>query len=282
MKQREDIRRWLGHDTQGRLIFDERPFGYYNVAPSKPVTGKIYAESYPDSTETMYSGTFTITFDADDPFGYMLYTSYDDYDVDLATNYGNILATSMMPAAPQANDRLFLIYNPGDEKCGVTLHLSGSAPNGMILRNTLNGTSCELKELPENGVLTIDTESGLITNQYAGLTEYAFGCHNRGLISLDPCNIIRNEVTVVYTSGSNVIELPDLPSWIDPLGKYVWINRKWYRIASLNTDGTAVISASADASGIDVTKIVTMNQIQVEGDGVALTELSYEFTPRLL
>lgn len=40
LETRERIRHWIDRKTSGRLIFDEQPFVYYNVRPTKLDTGK--------------------------------------------------------------------------------------------------------------------------------------------------------------------------------------------------------------------------------------------------
>ena len=63
--ERERVIRWLEHGQRGRLIFDDRPFCYYDV-----VTGaQMEIREYPvrSANGTTYSGIFTITFIAYDP-----------------------------------------------------------------------------------------------------------------------------------------------------------------------------------------------------------------------
>ena len=70
-EMREEIRNWLDRNTKGKLVFDDRPYVYYNVRPTNVTTGEIY----PLLTKhgEVFSGTFTATFSAYDPFGYVPY-----------------------------------------------------------------------------------------------------------------------------------------------------------------------------------------------------------------
>lgn len=141
-RQREKIRWWLNRDSDGYLIFDERPFVKYKVHPEAITGGKIYATEYNDRNEMLYSGVFTANFTAYDPFGYLMYQSYTNYDEAGALKYCNIMHDDYMPSKPNVNSRSFLIYNPGTEKTALTLEIGGSAPNGLTITNEQNGTQC--------------------------------------------------------------------------------------------------------------------------------------------
>ena len=66
---REEIRNWLDRNTKGKLIFDERPFVYYNVRPTDVASGEIY--TILTTRGEVYSGTFTATFSAYEPYGHL-------------------------------------------------------------------------------------------------------------------------------------------------------------------------------------------------------------------
>lgn len=161
---REKIRAWLDRKTSGELIFDERPFVYYKVRPGKTVDGKKYASRHAGMSQETYSGTFTVTFTAYEPFGFLKYKSYDGYDTDGAGIYTAMLETNEMPPAPTASSREFLLFNPGTEECGTILRIGGSAPSGLVIRNTANGNECRLLSLPEQGYLEIDSTKGTVTH----------------------------------------------------------------------------------------------------------------------
>ena len=120
IETREKIRAWLNRNTAGMLIFDERPFEYYIVHPTKIVPGKQYTQAGPWLQDTI-SGTMTITFTAYWPFGYMKYKSYNGTDLDNASAYCGILPDSKMPAAPTTSSRDFLVYNCGTEVCDTEI-----------------------------------------------------------------------------------------------------------------------------------------------------------------
>lgn len=185
IKQRENIRKWLHRDTKGQLIFSTMPFVYWNVRPTKIVQGNIYNDN-----NDLYSGTFTVTFSAYDPFGYLTRKSNGQSDDDNANDYCDLIATGSMPAAPTTSSRSFQVYNPGREVCGLSIKLSGSTSNHIEFLNTTNSTCCVLQDLPSNNlILDINGDTGLIvTRVSANSTSYEFGFnfHDRGYVKLDP------------------------------------------------------------------------------------------------
>ena len=181
--QREQIRKWLGRDTSGALVFDERPFVYYNVRPGNIVPGKLYCDN------DKYSGTMTITFIAVEPFGYLTRKSNAGTEDDNAEDYCPIIDTADMPAAPTISSTGFNVYNPGTEVCGLSIKLSGSASNPIRFFNSTNKTQCVFSSLPANGLIVdIDGDTGFVKT-YAGLTpntyENGFAYHDHGVVRLE-------------------------------------------------------------------------------------------------
>lgn len=183
IKQREDIRKWLHRDTSGRLIFSNMPFVYWNVRPTRLVNGELYIDG------DYYSGTFTVTFSAYEPFGYLMRKSNGQSDNDNANDYCDLISTSSMPAAPTTSSRSFQVYNPGREVCGMSISVSGSVSHPIEFLNTTNSTSCVLQSLPSSSlILEINGETGLVTTHTSGSTsyEYGFAYHDRGYVKLNP------------------------------------------------------------------------------------------------
>ena len=63
-------------------------------------------------------------------------------------------------------------------------------------------------------------------------------------------------------------------------GQYLYLNG-WKKIREVTNDSRAIISQAADVTGKTATPIVTMNEIELSGDSVALTRLGIEYTPRM-
>ena len=182
---RERIRKWLGRNTSGTLVFDEMPFVYYKVAPANVVPGKIY-----EDTDESLSGTFTITFIAVDPFGYLTRKSNDGTEDDNAADYCGIIAAGLMPPAPSTSGNSFSVYNPGTEPCGLKIMLAGTCDNPIRFFNNANKTQCVISSLPSNGIiLDIDGDTGMV-KVYASLSsetyDNGFAYHDYGTVRLEP------------------------------------------------------------------------------------------------
>ena len=194
-KQREDIRHWLHRDTSGTLMFDDLPFVYWNVRPTKLIQGTKY-----NDTDDTYSGTFTVQFSAFEPFGFLTRKSNGPSDNDNATDYCGLIATANMPAAPTTASRSFQVYNPGTEKCGLTIRVSGTATKQIRFFNSTNKTQCMLRSLPSsNLVLDLDGKTGNVQVYVYGTTskDNGFAYHDRGFIRLEPGmnQIVIQEIT---------------------------------------------------------------------------------------
>ena len=183
-QQREDIRKWLHRDTSGVLMFDDMPFVYWRVRPTKLIPGQLYNDS------GLYSGTFEVELSAFDPFGYLARKSNGPYDVDNAGDYCDLIPASEMPAEPTVFNTTFDVYNAGREKCGLTIKISGTTSNPIEFLNETNKTRCIIQRLPANGlILDINGDSGVIktyvsTNPNNSESGYVY--HDRGFVSLEP------------------------------------------------------------------------------------------------
>ena len=183
-RQREGIRRWLKRGTEGRLVFDDKPFVYWNVRPGKTVPGQMYYSG------DLYSGTFEITFTADDPFGYLTRKYNTGSETDDAEDYCDLIDQGQMPAAPTTSGTSFNVYNPGTEPCGLVLRLSGSTSNPIMFQNDENATRCILSDLPSNNlILEVDGDHGVCKTYISAMAtegEISFAYHDRGYVRLEP------------------------------------------------------------------------------------------------
>lgn len=276
--EREAIRRWLDKDTYGRLVFDERPFCYYDVRPTKVVTGKEYSGTNACHENRLYSGTFTVTFTAYKPYGKMFLTSYDDDDMG-ASDYCGILQQDLMPDSPTTASRQFLLYNPGTEPCDLIIEIAGTAASGLNIRNDTNNTECKLLGLPTGGnVLKIDGSIGYMS--VGG--EKAFEYHDIGYVALSPYgNIWRG----VHASGTaSTVTLSGMKTTPDMAGKYIYMDGEWLRINTVTSDTTLNVAKTFTGTVTEENGIITgMNDIRVYGDGaITLTTLNIDYTPTVV
>ena len=203
LKQREDIRKWLHRDTKGKLIFDNLPFVYWMVRPTKPVTGQEYLDC------GRYSGVFDIEFTAYEPFGYLTRKSNSGDEVDNANDYCDLILTSEMPAAPTTSSRTFDVYNPGREACGLQIIVSGTVSNPIEFLNETNKTRCIIQSLPTSNLrLDINGDTGVIKTYVAGQEAYAdrgYAYHDRGFVRLEP-----------GTNSIRIMEQNSSGNWVTP------------------------------------------------------------------
>lgn len=273
----ERMLQWLHRDREGKLVFDDRPFVYYTVRLAKVVEGKIYTTGHEHKwgSETLYSGTITITFNAYDPFGKMTYISYDGYDEGIMSRSG-IIPTDEMPPAIQPSVGNYLVYNPGTEMTDTVIKIAGTAPNGITIRNQTTGDVCEFISLPSGLTLIVDSEHGSISTS-DDPNGFAFEYHDMGYIRLKPCIPYERDVAVSYIEGSNIIDFTIFDLAEDNVGQHVRLNGEWVKILSVSGK-SAVINKFMDVTGSEYTMLATLNEISIEGDSVELElfELSYE------
>ena len=272
---REQIRHWIDRKTSGELVFDYKPFVYYKVRPTKLDTGKVYVTRGTTDQQNRYSGTFSITFTAYEPFGYMTYKSFTTYDDDNASIYCGILDSTEMPAEPTVSSRSFLIYNCGTEVADTTITIGGSAPNGLTITNATNNSVCSLISLPLTDYLTIDSAKGTV--RYG--SSLAFQYHNDGFIRLDPYLPDKRDIVVSYMSGSNMLTVLSEEADHTWIGRYVRINNEWVKIINVNANGVVTLQKSMGASGTETTRLVTMNEISISGTEQSQSTLTFDFVP---
>lgn len=281
----ERMYQWIHRDQAGKLIFDDRPFVYYNVYPSQKPTGKLYPSS--DSCNSynkdkLWSGTLTLYFKAFEPFGYMNYTSYEGYDIDGASMYCGIIESHEMPPKIEPSVGDYLVYNPGTEVADTVIRISGTAPEGVSIVNYTTGDKCVLLTLPPDpDYLELDSQSGSVQQLPSKSESFAFEYHDEGFIRLAPCTPYKKGIAITYKSDSNIVEMQGCTfdeSWI---GKYIRINGEWKRITYIQDDSHAVVNQLMNASGTDQTMAVVMNQISIEGTDVELTTFEIEYVPRV-
>lgn len=192
--KRQVIKNWLRMDSYGKLVFDDIPFVYWNVRPSKVITGSWYNDN-----NDSHSGKVDIQFKAYEPFGYLTRKSNNGTEDDCAEEYCNIISDSNMPAAPTTSSTSFNVYNPGTEACGLSIDIAGSTQNTFRFFNRANKTFCEFNSIPSSLRLAVNGDTGYVSTYVAGssLSDNGFAYHNKGIVSLTPSRYNGN-VPYVY------------------------------------------------------------------------------------
>lgn len=265
------------------MIFDERSYAIYNVVTSKKLAVSLYDHMDASGTRR-YSGTFEACFTAYDPFARMLENIYDGSCSDAALNETGILPVAMMPEAPSATGRFFLLYNPGTESAHTVIRMAGDVGDGLLIRNLTTAQRCRVNDLKassllEGACLELDSKMGQTRIALSGEAELAFAFHDEGYITLAPCVPFVRNVMISHTEGSNVITA-DGSFQKNMKGQYLYLDG-WRKISQVTDENTAIISQPAETSGNTVTPIVTMNEIEIQGDNAQLTRFEIEYVPRV-
>lgn len=187
----ESIYRWLYRGTRGKLVFDHKPYCWYDAVASKRIVITLYDHKNGNGNK-LYAGTFTATFTSYEPFGRMLQTSYSGEVDDRTLAHTGLLPASMMPETPSLASRSFLLYNPGTEAANTIIRLAGDVGSGLLTRNLTTGQRCKVIDLEANSllegqVLELDSYRGQTRTVLGEHIETAFPFHDEGYITLAPC-----------------------------------------------------------------------------------------------
>lgn len=280
---REGLMRWLHRNSSGRLIFDDKPYVYYDVRPVKRIEIRQYTNT--SQAGRRYSGTFTITFRCYNPFGCLLRTSYDDDCGEAEQIATGILPTSMMPPVPGVQDTQFLLYNCGTERAHTVIRLAGDVGDGLTIENVATGQRCGIvglkaDEIPPGAYLEIQSETGQVWLIKGAERELAFHYHDLGYIMLAPCTPFVRDVQIGYTQGSKTLTSNGLFAQ-HMTGQYVYLDGAWRLVHRVEDANTAYTDWAMEITGMEATPVVSMNDIRLIGNGVALSRLEVDYVPRI-
>lgn len=108
----------------------------------------------------------------------------------------------------------------------------------------------------------------------------AFEYHLDGYIKLVPCIPYERGAVLTLKSGSNEAQVANVYLDSSYEGHYVYLNDKWVKILYVREGGrNIVLSESMTANDTVETMITRMNEIELSGDGLALTNIELNYTP---
>lgn len=193
-----------------------------------------------------------------------------------------LLPSTMMPTAPTASSRSFLLYNPGTERAHTTIRLAGDVGEGLLIRNLTTGQRCKIVNLSPSSLLpgaalALDSEKGQTRIELGDDSSLAFPFHDEGYIELAPCTPFVRAVRITHTAGSNVIT-SDGAFQPHMKGQYLYLDG-WVKLRVITDGNTAIISRNATATGAATTPVVTMNEIELSGDAIVLSRFDVSYTP---
>lgn len=293
--KRQQIKKWLGRDTSGRLFFDDMPFVYWDVRPGRIPIGEWYLD-----TNESHSGTVTITFEAYNPFGYLIRTSNSPSSPDDgAEDYCSIISSDEMPALPTTSSTTFNIYNPGTECCGLSIEVSGSTSNPFRFFNETNGTMCIFGSLPTSNLhVRIDGDTGYVSMAANGSNGYAY--HDKGVVRIEPCEG-RSNVPFIYSGVNGTTYSFDLRGYTVSKAlegatmKISGVSNTVFTVTAINGGNNRIYctrtgSGTPPSSG--VCSLQTVNVIRIEEkvnnawtttrSTLSLNSISIDYKPRLL
>lgn len=195
-----------------------------------------------------------------------------------------LLPAAMTPAPPSASGTSFLLYNPGTERAHTVFRVAGNVGDGMLIRNLTTDRRCKVVNLTDESLLPgahleLDSRMGQTRIVLGDSRELAFAMHDEGYIELAPCTPFERSIAISHTEKSNIITseglfLPHME------GQFLYLDG-WKKIRQITDAHSAILSEKATNSGTTFVPIVTMNEIEISGENLALTMLEVDYTPRV-
>lgn len=195
-----------------------------------------------------------------------------------------LLPAAITPTPPSASSTSFLLYNPGTERAHTIFRIAGNVGDGMLIRNFTTGQRCKIVNLMEESLLPsahleLDSRMGQTRIALGDSHELAFAMHDEGYIELAPCSPFERSIAISHTENSNIVTseglfLPHME------GQFLYLDG-WKKIRQITDAHSAILSDKAASSGTTAVPIVTMNEIEISGENLALTTLEVDYTPRV-
>ena len=195
-----------------------------------------------------------------------------------------LLPAAMTPTPPSVNNTSFLLYNPGTERAHTVFRIAGNVGDGMLIRNLTTGQRCRIVNLTDESLLPgahleLDSRMGQTRIVLGDSRELAFAMHDDRYIELAPCTPFERSIAISHTENSNIVtsEAFFLPHMA---GQFLYLDG-WKKIRQITDAHSAILSDKATNSGTTAVPIVTMNEIEISGENLALTMLEVDYIPRV-
>lgn len=268
--KRESIIKWLDRRSGGELIFDDRPYAIYYVHPTKKIEFKDQLQKNVLTNTDHYSGTFSITFSAYNPFAKLNDSTLPSNPSERMLAETGLLRNDQMPPLPNLDSTTsFLIYNPGTEWGYSTIRFSGSVGSeDMKIQNVTTGDVCVLKaglETYGDDYIEINSKTGRVELFSGSEHSLHFAFHDEGYIRLVPHSPIFRDVIIDTYAGSRSIHAPEGTFNQQMVGQYMFVEGAWKLIGDFISSKEVLLSTEQKntESGVE-TNVVTMNYIVVE------------------
>lgn len=272
----------------GKLIFQERPWIYYNATVNEePETNDIVSK---------VGGIITIHLTAYYPFGRsdIMHCNQNNlwYD-DIMLNSAVVTAESMIPTTEFSNLSGSmtlaepLLLNPGTERSPVTIDITGDVGDGLTITNLTNGQRLTVVQLKpavtgENGFLRINARNGQVTlHTFSGSVENiapGYLYHDSGFLMLEPAMVAKRNVYTTYENGTTIKLVEPLDQ--DYTGEYIYINGAWQEIAAQPDALTLTLKYSTGTRGSETTTILPMNKLNIYAESSAeISKIKFNYLP---
>lgn len=257
----------------GRLVFDKRPWLYYNAT----VISVDYTTMY-----SKYNGLVVIRMKAYYPFAVTDYIGLQTEFLDDMLSNSALIDEDDMPETEYTitGDTDLYLYNGGTRSANVTIDIGGVVgTNGLTIGNVTNKTDCKFIGLNSGGSSKYVELNGRTGNCYWVSSDAANGLpaflyHDHGFITLEPSfpheelslsahtssespSIIHSDgqftddmidrfVKITYTDSSSVVHTDEL-----------------VRITNVIDANTAIVAANIDTLSTTTADLMTMNRIHI-------------------
>ena len=286
--EKERILRWLAPGKRGQLVFDDRPYCYYDVV----IGAEMKIEEYPASTADgmRYSGIFNVVFIAYDPKARLFDKSIVFGDTTGAYGETGLIPEDMMPKAPAVDAESFLLYNPGTENTGLVLKVAGdTGEEGYVsFVNESTGQTCTLMyltdELTTNAGMWVEADGEKMEVRWAGAvtSEIDYRYHDDGYLMLEPADPIDKDIVVSYVAGDGAVTCTEAAFTEEMEGMYIFLHGDWRLITLVRNPMEMEVAWTADATSNENTVIAHLNKILVrKSEGVTLSKLEVDYQPKV-
>ncbi len=269
----------------GKLIFDRRPWCYYDATVTDPVESDF--KNYENGLVTIhmkamypFARSEIITNTRSEQYHDVLMSNsavFDKEGMDLQQEFTNL-------QSDHANPIPIVLCNPGQETAHLGVSIAGDVGEGIVITNATTGQSMRLVAISK-AVTTdvgkkvyIDAISGKTILTGGGQTQIKFLYHDYGFLSLASSYPALRDIYINYIGGNTITVLNILNQNV--IGKYIFIKDKWMKITSQPDKHTVTVNGTVMSPGSERTMIIPMNEIYITPDSTMdITSLKFLFKP---
>lgn len=284
------IHQWFYIGHKGQLVFERRPWLYYDVVITRVDIDTMY---------NFQNGLVTITCKAYKPYAISntLYNKYTDtWDKEIVHSNTNIWTRDSSKASTEYPTRelitttttigdtgkYYYLYNAGDKQTNtaITIKANTQDASGLVIRNINNYSNCKTQPLDTSKTITID---GDLMMTYDSSMNMCYQYHKSGYMVLEPDKYLKDVTFTLGSTANTVVPSRELTAL-----ELVWLNGGRAYLYPGNT-GTVynivkatktLITCNSLPSSVDDVRACTLNKIYVWADNDTSVEtltIDYSF-----